>query len=400
MESYQLDTQYPQGACVSSELTQGMGSFLSGLLFGAGTMYLLDPERGRRRRMLVRGKANRFARRTGRSARVAAQMMRDKGYGMAAEARSALRSDHADDEVIEARVRSRMGHIVSHPHAIDVHVEDGEVVLSGPILAHEERALIRAVERIRGVQEVYNDLEPHERPGRVPGLQGGRQPRRESVSLVTRSICALGGIAALGYGLTHSRRGAGTLATTVGFGLLARAASEKRIMRLAGVGASNCAVDIRKSISLDAPIEEVYNFWTRFENFPRFMAHLREVEELGHGRSRWVASGPAGIPVEWNAVITRMEPNRLIAWKSEAGSTVSNTGQVRFREAAHGGTEVEVSISYNPPAGSAGHLIAALFGRDPKRAMDDDFRRLKSLFETGKARGTGEQVRMEEFGRV
>jgi uncharacterized membrane protein len=78
------------------------------------------------------------------------------------------------------------------------------------------------------------------------------------------------------------------------------------------------------------------------------------------------------------------------------GSTVETAGRVRFRSTSDGGTEIDVKMSYNPPAGVVGHAVATLFGADPKRAMDEDMVRLKSLLEEGKTRADGEPVRLEE----
>jgi uncharacterized membrane protein len=96
--------------------------------------------------------------------------------------------------------------------------------------------------------------------------------------------------------------------------------------------------------------------------------------------------------------MTKLEPNRVIAWKSEPDTAAGNAGIVRFDPVEKGGTRVTVRLSYNPPAGAIGHAIATLFNRNPKQAMDEDLVRLKSLVEMGKTRSDGEQVRREEVG--
>jgi uncharacterized membrane protein len=115
------------------------------------------------------------------------------------------------------------------------------------------------------------------------------------------------------------------------------------------------------------------------------MSHLKEVRRIGDGRTHWVASGPAGISIEWTAVETRREPNRLLAWSSEPGSALQTAGMVRFQTDQRGGCLIDVQMSYNPPAGAIGHAFAAIIGSGPKSAMDDDLVRLKSLIEYGKA---------------
>jgi uncharacterized membrane protein len=76
---------------------------------------------------------------------------------------------------------------------------------------------------------------------------------------------------------------------------------------------------------------------------------------------------------------------------------VENAGIVRFRPNPDGTTQIDVRISYNPPGGAIGHAVAALFGADPKRAMDEDMVRLKSLLEEGKTRADGKRVSLDDL---
>src|SRR5262249_33201328 len=110
---------------------------------------------------------------------------------------------------------------------------------------------------------------------------------------------------------------------------------------------------------------------------------VREVRDLGNGRSHWAAEGPAGIPVRWDAVITRFVPNQLLAWRSEPGSVIANAGILRFEATPEGNTRVDIRLSYNPPGGALGHFAARLFGADLKSLMDEDLVRLKGLSEEG-----------------
>ncbi|HKR14524.1 MAG TPA: SRPBCC family protein [Pyrinomonadaceae bacterium] len=129
---------------------------------------------------------------------------------------------------------------------------------------------------------------------------------------------------------------------------------------------------------------EVYQFWRRFENLPRFMKHLESVEETLEGRSRWIAKGPAGTTVEWEAVIVADDPGRVITWRSLENSDVDNAGAVRFEAAPGGrGTIVKVNIQYNPPGGVIGKTVAQLFGEEPEQQLDDDMRRFKQVLEVG-----------------
>ena len=149
------------------------GKFIGGLLVGALVMYLLDPDRGERRRALVRDQAARAKHRLGDGLDATARDLGNRAKGTAAELRSRLRREPVDDTVLQERVRSTIGHVVSHPGAIEVIVSEGRVTLQGPVLEHELDRLLRAVRRVRGVSEVVNELEVHREPGDVPSLQGG-----------------------------------------------------------------------------------------------------------------------------------------------------------------------------------------------------------------------------------
>ena len=141
---------------------------------------------------------------------------------------------------------------------------------------------------------------------------------------------------------------------------------------------------VARSVTIRQPREMVYAFWHDFENLPRFMAHLESVRVTGDRQSRWVAKGPAGSTVEWDAETVEDRPDELIAWRSLPGTSVPNSGEVRFEDAPGGrGTEVHVELRYDPPAGKLGALVAKLFGEDPRQQVDGDLRRLKQVLETG-----------------
>lgn len=154
-------------------------------------------------------------------------------------------------------------------------------------------------------------------------------------------------------------------------------------------------INLRESIRLECPIEEVYGFWRRLDNLPTFMENIISVADLGGGRSHWVARGPGDMPYEWHAEIINEIPNKLLAWKSLPGGDVTSAGSVTFEPArADRGTQLTVSLQYAPPAGKVGAFVASLFGREPSQTIREDLRRLKQLLEAGEiakaagARGT------------
>jgi uncharacterized membrane protein len=139
-----------------------------------------------------------------------------------------------------------------------------------------------------------------------------------------------------------------------------------------------------QAVTVDRPPDELYRFWHNFENLPRFMENLESVRVTGDRRSHWVAKGPAGTTVEWDAETIEDRPNELIAWRSLEGSEVENSGTVRFKPApGNRGTEVHVELEYNPPGGLLGAGVARIFGSAPEQLIKGDLYRFKQLMETG-----------------
>ncbi|MCA1595046.1 MAG: SRPBCC family protein, partial [Chloroflexi bacterium] len=142
-----------------------------------------------------------------------------------------------------------------------------------------------------------------------------------------------------------SRKG---LTAAVGLGLGA-AATYVLLTRAKGTSVS---VEVHKTLDIEARVERVFDFWTDYENFPDWMAHVRAVHDLDGVRSHWTVTGPAGLSVEWDAVLTEVTPNKLICWRTLPTSHVKHEGTVRFSKNADGRAHVEVSLTYWPPAGS------------------------------------------------
>jgi uncharacterized membrane protein len=141
---------------------------------------------------------------------------------------------------------------------------------------------------------------------------------------------------------------------------------------------------LEKTIAVDSPPAELYKFWRRLENLPKVMRHLKNVEMLDHERSHWVAEGAFGKDVEWDAEILNERENELIAWRSLPGGEVDTAGSIHFKPLSHnGGTEVTLSMKYNPPAGKLGAQLATLFGDGLEQKLDEDLQRFKQVMETG-----------------
>jgi uncharacterized membrane protein len=305
---------------------------VTGLGVGLGMMYLFDPSMGRRRRSLIMDQMSSATHTAGETISGAYEDVSNRTKGMVHEARSMATSLFSGDKSSQ-----------------------GGTAQSG-----------------------------QQNQGRTG--DGAAELPEESWSPTTRMLVGTAGGALVAYGLTQRFPVACALGT-VGLGLVARAVTNFEAEKYIGLGGSE-PIEVHKSITINGPINRVFPFFARYDTFPRFMSHIREVKPLENGRSHWVADGPAGIPVQWDAVETKREPNHLIAWRSEPGSVITNAGTLRFTQMGDR-TRVDVHLSYIPPGGAMGHWAAKLFGADPQKMMDEDLVRMKSLIEEGQTSTPG-----------
>jgi uncharacterized membrane protein len=294
------------------------------------------------------------------------------------------RREAPDDAVITARVRARLAGVVRDPAAIEVTAREGTVTLRGPILADEIPTVVRAVAAVRGVAAVDDLLEAHLEPAEVPGVHETPAPRRESSrphdwSPTRRVVIGVVGAAAAAWGLTRTST-VGAMTGAAGLVLLARAATNEDLRRLFVLGGAPDAVMLQNTIEVRAPIDDVWDLWSRYEALPSFMSHVRSVHRADDGSSYWTVDGPGGEPISWQTIETRRVPRETLAWKTVAGAPVAHAGMVQFA-ATSGGTRVHVRLRYTPPAGVVGPALATILGPDPKRAMDEDLVRFKTLVE-------------------
>ena len=162
-----------------------------------------------------------------------------------------------------------------------------------------------------------------------------------------------------------------------------RSRADDRTSPVASVGRGQ-GNKVEESVTINRPVLEVYRFWRNFENLPRFMDHLESVTVIDDARSHWVAKGPAGTRVEWDAIIHNEVEDELIAWRSLPGAEVNNAGSVHFTPTPDGsGTDVRVVLSYEPPAGMVGVAVAKLLGEEPSKQVADDLRRFKQVMDSG-----------------
>jgi uncharacterized membrane protein len=218
-----------------------------------------------------------------------------------------------------------------------------------------------------------------------------------NVGTPERVLSSVGGGALLLYGI---RRGGalGILASMVGGSLALRGVTGHcHLYQSLGIdtaekgdnespfhkGALASRVHVTQSVTINKSPAELYQFWHNFENLPQFMTHLESVTVLDEKRSRWKAKAPLGTSVEWDAETTSDIENERIGWKSVENSQIPNSGVVEFRPTSNRGTELRVVLTYEPPAGELGALIAKLFGEEPNQQVREDLRRFKQLMESG-----------------
>jgi uncharacterized membrane protein len=304
-------------------------TLIGGTGIGAGLMYLLDPDKGERRRTQLSDRMSTAA----EALQATTRDVADRGFSLAEDLRDA-------DLVGRART------------------------LADTFRESDVRGRTRAVGSFTPVRRLGAELGDVIRDPRSfkPRFEGGRLTLRKRSGMAEF-------LGSYGWALAGVLAGAAVVAWTA--------------RRSAG------RIEIRHSVDIDAPVERVFEFWSRFENLPQFMSHVREVRSLGGGRTHWVVSGPAGTPVEWDAMTTRFEANRILAWRTVEGALVEHTGSVRFSR--HGDrTRLHVTMSYRPLGGMLGHGLASLLGADPKTVMAEDLDRFKALMEKQRPEAVGE----------
>ena len=298
---------------------RGTMALVGGAGLGAGLMYLLDPDRGERRR---------------------AQLSETMS-----EAAERLAGQEMVSTVRGAGARLGASDVISGVRQAGARLAAADA-LSGVRRAGARFDAPRLVSEIASVARDSRAIRPMWRDGRLT-LQ------RRRAGFLDRYRWSFLGVAA------------GILAAGV-WGLWRREPDE-----------------VRESMTVNAPPERVYEAWTRFENFPRFMPAVREVRSTGVDRTHWVVSGPAGAAVEFESVITRRQPPSAVAWRTVEGALVSHGGTARFRPAGPGATRIDVTMWWRPAGGGIGEGVATLSGVDPAHVLREGLERFKGDLEQG-----------------
>lgn len=229
------------------------------------------------------------------------------------------------------------------------------------------------------MEATYTDWNNERAASRMPAANVGN---------IERVVMLAAGAALLGYAWRNRSRGLGLTSA----GLIARGATGF-CPAYAALGVDHCdtrhalsgakGVHVRESITVDAPPEELYNFWRRLEQLPAVMPHLESVEQLDFKLSRWTAKTFGQVPVTWNAEIINEVPFETIGWKTLPGESVQHAGSVVFKRLpGTNSTDVRVHLQYSPPGGKAAAWFAAWLGQDPARLTREGLTALKERFES------------------
>ncbi len=273
-------------------------TILTGIGIGAGMMYYLDPNRGRRRRALVQAQVNRTMLHTGEAINNTVGDLRGRTQDLMDQTRLAVQGQNPNSRIPAA-------------------------------------------------------------------LQG---------------ILAAGGSSLAFYGRSK-KNVIGTMLSIAGLGLVAGGVASIPIRRLIQRSRYQDGIEVEKMIEVEAPLEEVYRFWSNYENLPRFMSHIRHIQSLEGGRSHWSVGEADDGEMEWDAITTNQVPNDLISWRSTGNSPIKASGYARFRRSGRNCTRLSVHLAYSAP-GELSRKTANLLGEYPLQQLDDDLTRMKKLVET------------------
>ena len=167
--------------------------------------------------------------------------------------------------------------------------------------------------------------------------------------------------------------------------LIFRSISGKCPLKNALAQGKHHAVNARVILTINKPREEVYQFWRNLQNLPKFMTHIKKVEEVSETESHWTIELPWHTgEVSWNSHIVKDEPNEMIGWHSEKMAILENSGKAEFFDAPNGrGTIVNLVVSYHPPVGELGLKVAHLLHPAFENKLRQELRNFKQLIETG-----------------
>jgi uncharacterized membrane protein len=353
---------------------------------GAGMMYALDPDRGPRRRALLRDKLAHLTRISSRGLRIVSMDLLYRAQGAVTELSSRYQEGAVPDRVLAQRVRAKIGRVARHPHAIEVAAKDGRVVLTGPVFSDEPERLSASARSVRGVRAVedrlavLDELEASLRGEPVRQWRSSPPPPLpEQWGTSARFLACASGAALAVYGLR--RGGAIGLGSIAAGGALFARGFTNRELKLVGAALAT-GLDLGHSTQVAAPIDRVFELCQDPNTLAHALGFVREIQDTGNGRLHWRVRGPSGTPLEWDTVFTRIVPNELIAWRTVRGSVLEHSGTLRMQSLGTDCTRVELRLCFEPPAVGTRRALLALFTRDPESELHEDLERLRAIAET------------------
>jgi len=360
-------------------------SLLSGLALGAGAMYFFDASQGARRRKLLADQCEHLVRACAHDFDVAWRDLQNRSLGTAAAARRLVDFGEVPDELIVQRVRAQLGHHSSHARSIEVQSSNGHVVLRGPVSQGELFCLLRAVSATPGVRTVSDELTLQHQDG--DGAAAATQPRQGPRGFVssawtpaTKLLVGGTGAFLLTNCLTARRRTlTDVVLGTLGFGMLARSLARSNC----GTANSWQRVEFHKTLTIAAPIEQVFGFLTRPENWLRITNKIRNLR--WHGEDAFAKDvAIAGVNLYCSERIACIKENECFVTDSLPDSLLAYHKELSFEKAGNDQTRLHLKFSYSPPGGAIGHAAASIFGVDAKSFFDDFLMRAKNFLETGR----------------
>jgi uncharacterized membrane protein len=206
-----------------------------------------------------------------------------------------------------------------------------------------------------------------------------------------RAGSILAGAACIAAALSRSRLSRWLL-FGIGASLVSRGASgycplfhalgiDRRDLRERDGVPGNQGLRIEHTVDIQCPAPDLYLFWRTVQQLPRILRHVESVQPTDEWHSHWVARGPLGPPLEWDAEIINERENELIAWQSVHGASLKNAGSVRFDAIADNLTRVKVCLELQPVGGTAALAVARLFGTDPQHELEHDLERFRDFAE-------------------
>ncbi|GGA99225.1 SRPBCC family protein [Puia dinghuensis] len=140
-------------------------------------------------------------------------------------------------------------------------------------------------------------------------------------------------------------------------------------------------INIRTQVVVNKPRGEVYAFWRCLENWPLFMRHLENVDEIDNVTSIWTMKMPGVGDIRWEAKIVKEEKDTELSWASVPGAPIHVTGKINFSSTPGNATRIDVMLSYHAPLGAIGERLARLLTPAFREKIEADIHHFKRYIE-------------------